>query len=183
MVQLLIQPHSMLLHQQRRSTTQRGNNNNKQEATPPVRDTQITAQIAMREPTTGDIVYGQRALAAWKAHMQQHLSGDKHTTAAHYNDPVTEFDHQSTGHSSPTLSSGSSSSEAMHERRARTGPCEQALAASTSFDEDCQAPIAAAHAQPTASPQPTCDQVSNGKQQSLLQYFCAELQSGFDEEH
>ena len=111
------------LHHLRERTQQPANNNIGQVAPPSFRDIQIAAQLAAREPCTGDIVYGHRALAAWKAHMQQHLSADKHPTAARYNDPATESDHQSTAHSSPKLSSGSSSSEAMHERTARTGPC------------------------------------------------------------
>ena len=99
------------------------------------------------------------------------------------NNPDTESDRQSIERSPPILSSASSSSEMMHERRARTGPCKQALAAPSSSDKDCQAPPAAAHDHQPAAPQPTCDQTNNCKQQQMLQYFCTERQSGLDEEH
>ena len=129
-------------------------------------------------------VFGQKARATWKAYMQQHVTDMNQTTPApmthtidgdititHCHNLENMSDHPSTDHTSTTLSSGSSTPEAMYERRARTGPGKQATTVPIPSDEDDQAP-----------PDGT-SRTNDRKQQPLHRYFCTGQQSGFDEDH
>ena len=91
--------------------------------------------------------------------------------STHSHDFNDTNDDPPTDHTTTTLSSGSSTPRATHERRAGIGPGRQVITEPTTSEEDEPDPAG-------ATPNTT-----NYKQRTLHRYFTTGPQCGFDEEH
>ena len=143
---------------------------------PPIKRTRNTAKLAVLDPTTGHTVYGQHALATWRNHMQLHLTDDKPNiaapnapnTAAQQIIANTDEENSHSDNTSPTLTSGSDTSEAMHIRRARIGTCRHSLLEQASSDDDTEH-ITTAPA--TSTPQTATPRSNSTRQSTLPEFF------------
>ena len=119
--------------------------------------------------------------------MQLHLADDKPSTIAHNPptsaapQPMADSDEENNhlNNTSPTQTSGSDTSEAMHTRRARIGPCRHSLLEQTSSDDDTEPTTTA----PTDFTPQTETPRSDSTRQTTLHEFFSDNQTGFDDSH
>ena len=148
--------------------------------------TRSSTKLGVIDPDTGHTAHGQQALRAWRSHMIRHLTDQPITatrkapaTLNQQPDAETRERSDHPSDTSPTLTSGSDTPEAMHIRRARTGPGRRPLLEQASSDDECEHPnTTSTNVTPSTQPSST-----NSTRQSTLTEFFSDTPASYDDAH